>query len=415
MIVPFKTDYKENIKPKVVLVKNKEGIKDENNSMKEKDLYAKSAVLLDADSNRVLYNKNGDQVLPMASTTKIMTCIVVLENSKPDEIVKVSQYASSMPDVQLNIKEGEKYYIKDLLYSLMLESHNDTAVALAEHVGGTVEGFADLMNKKAKEIGCKHTYFITPNGLDKTDKNGTHSTTGIDLARIMSYCIKKSPKSKEFLKITREPNYSFASVDGKRSFTCTNHNAFLRMMDGALSGKTGFTNDAGYCYVGSLRKDKKTFVVALLACGWPNNRTYKWKDTKKLMNYGLSNYDYKKFQDMKLDKKELKPVIVKNGQTKEIDDIATTNVRVIENKKQKKDNKAGILLKKDENVEIRYDIKDEVEAPIEEGDKVGTVEYLVDEKVWKTCSVVAMNGVNKIDFEWCYKKVMRKFLIGNFI
>lgn len=408
IFVPFINQNKVNIKPEVMLGKNK--VNNKNNTIKEKDLYAKAAVLYDADSNRVLYNKNGDQVLPMASTTKIMTCILVLENSKPNDIVTVSRYASSMPDVQLNIKEGEKYYIKDLLYSLMLESHNDTAVALAEHVGGTVEGFADLMNRKAKEIGCKHTYFITPNGLDKTDQKGTHATTGKDLARIMAYCIKKSPKSKEFLKITREPSYAFSDVDGKRSFTCSNHNAFLGMMDGALSGKTGFTNNAGYCYVGALKKDKKTLVVALLACGWPNNKTYKWRDTKKLMNYGLSNFDYKKFSDIKLDKKELEPIKVKNGQTREIDEIATTKLKVIEDKKGK--NRDGILLKKEEAVEIRYDIKDEVEAPVKQGDQVGSIEYLVDKKVWKTCSVVAMNDVQKINFEWCYKKVMRKFLLG---
>ena len=105
----------------------------------------------------------------MASTTKIMTLIVTLENANLEDTVEVSSYAASMPDVQLNIREGEQYRLKDLTYSLMLESHNDSAVAIAEHVGGSVEKFASMMNKKAREIGCKDTYFITPNGLDATD------------------------------------------------------------------------------------------------------------------------------------------------------------------------------------------------------------------------------------------------------
>ena len=164
-------------------------------------LYAKSAVLMDAASGRVLYSKNGDEQLPMASTTKIMTLILTLERADLDDTVTVSAYAASMPDVQLNIREGEQYRLKDLLYSLMLESHNDSAVAIAEHVGGSVEEFAAMMNQKAREIGCTNTWFITPNGLDATaeytnaqgeKETRTHVTTAEDLARIMSYCIEKS-------------------------------------------------------------------------------------------------------------------------------------------------------------------------------------------------------------------------------
>lgn len=111
----------------------------------------------------------------------------------------------------------------------------------------------------------------------------------------MKYCIKESPCREDFLNVTRTASYSFYDADKKRSFSCNNHNAFLNMMEGALTGKTGFTANAGYCYVGALTRDGKTFIVALLACGWPNNKTYKWKDTVKLMNYGLENYSYRSF------------------------------------------------------------------------------------------------------------------------
>ena len=244
------------------------------------ELHARGAVLMDADSGRVLYGKEEETVLPMASTTKIMTCILALELGDLEDEVEASSYAASQPKVHLGMSEGETFYLKDLLHSLMLESHNDSAVAIAEHIGGSVEGFAELMNGKAREIGCEDTYFITPNGLDAVEvvdgKEVRHSTTAKDLARIMRYCIMLSPKRETFLEITRTPNYSFANRQGSRSYSCTNHNAFLSMMDGALSGKTGFTGGAGYCYVGALRRDGRTFIVALLACGWPAHKTYKW-------------------------------------------------------------------------------------------------------------------------------------------
>ena len=132
----------------------------------ELQLYAKAAVLMDADSGRVLYGKNEKEILPMASTTKIMTCILALEYGDVDEIVTASGYAARMPKVKLNVQEGERFRMGDLLYSLMLESHNDAAVVIAEAVGGSVEGFSRLMNQKARDLGCYDTYFITPNGLD---------------------------------------------------------------------------------------------------------------------------------------------------------------------------------------------------------------------------------------------------------
>lgn len=133
--------------------------------------------------------KNETEVLPMASTTKIMTCILALENAGPDTEVLISDRAASMPEVKLHVRKGERYCLRDLLYSMMLESHNDSAAAIAEAVGGSVENFADMMNRKAVELGCEDTYFLTPNGLDaKERKSGKiHSTTAADLARILRY------------------------------------------------------------------------------------------------------------------------------------------------------------------------------------------------------------------------------------
>lgn len=367
-------------------------------------LYAQSAVLMDADTGRILYAKNAEEQRPMASTTKIMTLILALENANPDDIVTVSDYAASMPDVQLHLRAGEHYRLGDLLYSMMLESHNDSAVAIAEHVAGTVPAFAVLMNAKARDIGCYDTYFITPNGLDAEDSGGVHSTTAFDLARILRYCIMQSPKREEFLKITRTGAYSFSDVEGVRTFTVGNKNAFLHMMEGALTGKTGFTGNAGYCYVGALRQEKRTFIVALLACGWPNNRSYKWSDTRKLMNYGLEHFTYRNvWQEPKLPE-----LPVKNGipDRENLEEEARIRLRLSSEEPDLK-----LLLSEGEQVQVETHISQEVTAPVEPGTLLGSVRYLLDGQVVKVYMVEAAEDVEAVTLGWCLEKLWRKYIL----
>ena len=404
-------------------------------------LYASAAALIDADSGRILYGKNADTPMAMASTTKIMTCILILENCPLDEVLTVSSYAAGMPQVKLGIRQGEEYTVRDLLYSLMLESHNDSAVALAEHVGrkflqeesqgGSAEGaapedsrqavaaFAGLMNEKASELGCEHTWFITPNGLDASEEvtlpDGStvqreHCTTAGELAEIMAYCIMDSPKRELFLEITRTADYSFYA--NGRNFSCVNHNAFLNMMDGALSGKTGFTNKAGYCYVGALESEGRTFVVALLACGWPNHKTYKWSDTRKLMQYGIDNFFYKSFdqEGTAFDPSRLAPVVVEEGRTEELGETACTRVAVEESSSEGQA-ESGMLLRKDEEIKMSYTVKDRLTAPVEAGAQVGTVEYSVNGIVCKEEKLVAADGVERIGPDWCAWQILKRFLL----
>lgn len=230
-------------------------------------LNALSACLMDASNGRILYGKDEEREMPMASTTKIMTLLVVLEQANLQDVVTVSSNAARQPDVQLNICTGEQYILRDLLYSLMLESHNDSAVAIAEHVGGSVEGFCNMMTQKAQEIGAYHTQFKTPNGLDAEG----HYTTARDLSLIASYAIQK----KEFCDIIQTQTHQFDSVDKKRCFHVNNKNRFLYMMDGAIGVKTGFTGKAGYCFVGAIRINDKTFVSTVLGSGWPPHKEYK--------------------------------------------------------------------------------------------------------------------------------------------
>ncbi len=359
------------------------------------NLYARSAVLMDADTGRILFGKNDNEVMPMASTTKIMTLLVTLEHADLDEIVEVSARAASMPDVQLHIREGERYRLQDLCYSLMLESHNDSAVAIAEHVGGTVEGFAAMMNQKAKHLGCYHTYFITPNGLDAEDEHGKHSTTARDLARIMRCCMK----NETFLSITREPSWTFTDVDGSRSFTVQNKNAFLQMMEGALTGKTGFTNEAGYCYVGALERGEKRLIAVVLACGWPNHKTWKWADTKALMNYGLEDYHKERVGS---DRTALEPVSVMDGQKERVEILTDAASE-------------DFLLKEDDEFTIEVLVPDDLKAPVQAGELVGSVVYYINGQIVDLFLVYTASEVKKIDLEWRLRQVIDLWQMGNIL
>ncbi len=359
-------------------------------------LYAQSAVLMDADSGRVLYGKNPTQILPMASTTKIMTCILALEYGNTEEIVEASSYAASMPKVKLYVKEGEKYRLGDLLYSLMLESHNDSAVVIAEAVGGSVENFAAMMNQKARDIGCYDTYFITPNGLDAkvNDSGKVHSTTAADLAKIMAYCVTDSPEKERFLEITRTQSYDFMNADGTRSFHCNNHNAFLGMMEEALSGKTGFTNNAGYCYVGAVESEGRIFTVALLACGWPNNRSYKWSDMKKLVSYGMERYQY---QDI-YEERTFADIPVKNGIAGK--DGTPFEEALVSVTLRKEEEGLRYLLSEEDQVEVRTQVETTLDAPVAAGMQVGSVSYYLNGELVKQYAVCTDSAVEERSFPW---------------
>lgn len=362
------------------------------------ELHALSAVLMDGETGRVLYEKEGSVSRPNASTTKVLTCILALENAEEEEVVTVSARAASQPDVQLNIREGEQYYLKDLLYSLMLKSHNDTAVAIAEHIGGTVESFAVLMNKKAEALGCKDTHFITPNGLDAADSGGVHRTTARDLALIMRYAIK----NERFLSVAQTREYTFSELSGKRSFSVQNTNALLDMVDGIVAGKTGYTGDAGYCYVCAREKDGKTFVVSLLGSGWPGHKTYKWSDAKKLLQYGESNYEYREIWEIPVSE----PVLVRNGVLSEAGEkvYLRGKCEVLEEAKKQK-----VLMRKDEKVTCRLSLPETVEAPVKKGQKLGELSFGIGENLIAAYPVKAEKNVQELTYKWYLEKIFHDF------
>ena len=336
-------------------------------------MYSGSYALMDADTGRVLIGKEDGQPMANASTTKIMTCIIALENCGLDETVTISSNAVSQPKVRLGMEVGEKYPLKDMLYALMLESYNDCAVAIAEHVAGSVENFAKLMNQKAKEIGCIDTYFITPNGLDEEDESGFHHTTAVDLCRMMAYCTWESAKKETFLEITQTRNYT-GSANGK-TYSFTNHNTFLNQMEGVLSGKTGFTNKAGYCYVASMEINGEKYCISLLACGWPNNKNYKWKDARTLFEYGMENYDLKQIKVKAIEEQIKVYGIVGEAEFVNLNQNDVLQINTEEKMYQ------GLLCEEDK-IETELIFYTDISLPVEKGQQMGVCNiYLNDLRI----------------------------------
>lgn len=377
----------------------------------DENLYALSAVLMDGETGRVLYGKEAYKGRPNASTTKVMTCILALELAKGDDYVQVSGNAASQPQTRLGMREGQQFYLEDLLYSLMLKSHNDSAVAIAEHIGGSVEGFAEKMNEKAKELGCKDTHFVTPNGLDGEDEGGIHHTTARDLALIMAYAIKNAT----FVHITQTRDYTFTDISGKKHYSVHNTNAFLDMETGVISGKTGFTGNAGYCYVCAVRQDERLFIVALLGCGWPGNKNYKWSDTKKLLSYGRENYQYVMLPELP----QLPDIPVTEAAPGKEDPYPQKSDRSGYPPKQvmlkihavlsEKDREKRYLLKKTETITWETELPDKLPAPIQKNQKIGTLHANLNGKELLSCLVTADDKIDRITYKWYVDKVFKDY------
>lgn len=360
-------------------------------SAEEINLNAKAAVIMDAESGKILYEKSKDQKMPNASTTKILTCLYILKHCDLDQMAEVSKNAAMQPKVRLGVREGEKYKVKDLLYGLMLESYNDCAVVLAEHAEGSVKKFEKRMNQMAENLGTLNTHFVTPNGLDGIDKKGRHETTAQDLAKIMARCIK----NQQFLEITQTKQYTFTDGSRKRRFICNNHNALLSSMQGVISGKTGYTSKAGYCYVGAVKQKNMTMTFSVLASGWPPHKTYKWKDVRKLVQYATDHYERR---EIIADTSKIKEISIKNG-LKEKVLLKTGNL------------KAAFLVKKTDKIKIESILPSFIDAPVKEGQKVGEIKYFINGKSQKSVPIYTKQSVKQKDYWYYFEKIIQRFTL----
>lgn len=351
-------------------------------------IYSKGSVLIEKDSKRVLYEKNAHEKMAMASTTKIMTCIVAIESGKLDEVVTVSGRAARAPKVKLNLKTGEKQKLGDLLYSLMLESHNDTAVAIAEHVGGSVEEFCAMMTEKAKSLGAENTCFETPNGLD----GESHYSTPYDMALIAAYALDNP----DFVKIINTPQIDIPTtqVEGSIKHTLTNKNRFLSQYEGAKGVKTGYTSKAGHCFVGAAEKDDMELIGVALGAGWDSKgKSRKYTDVIKLMNYGYNNYKKYKVLDEGEEKGSIKVI---NGKVDDIKCYVDETIILPLTEREK------------ETIELKKTVKDEIEAPIQENQVVGKIEVVCDGQILKKVDLFTHQKVDKATLLDKIKKFFEK-------
>ena len=236
---------------------------------------ATSAILMDTDNNVILYEKNINEVRSVASISKIMTAILAIESGKMDDIVVIGDEIDKSYGSGIYIKKGEELTLRDLVYGLMLRSGNDAALAIAHYVGGSVDNFVDMMNKKAKEIGMKNTEFNNPSGLD--EEKGNYSTA-YDMAKLASYAIKND----EFKKITGTKKYKLKT--NMNTYIWNNKNKMLTLYKYSTGGKTGYTEIAKRTLVSYASKDNTNLVVVTL------NDGNDWNDHKELFEYGFNNY-----------------------------------------------------------------------------------------------------------------------------
>lgn len=357
-----------------------------NENQEEIKLGSKGIILYDAYSGRILYGENVDEKLPMASTTKIMTLIVALENANLEDMVIVSKNASKAPKVKMYLSEGEEIKLEYLLYALMLESSNDAAIAVAEHIGESVENFCDMMTAKAKELGAINTSFKTPNGLDAEG----HYSTPRDLAIITSYGLQ----NEKFVEITNTKAKTFSS--NKKEYSVNNKNRLLSEYNGANGVKTGFTGLAGQCFVGAAKRGDMQLVTVVLQSGWgTSGKEQKWIDTKRLLNYGFDNYKYYKIIESE---QQIGEISILNSKT--------TNLPIYINS----DLLLPLTEEERENIKLVPIFQKDFEAPLEEKQVVGKVEVRLGEEVLKTIDIYVKDGAILNTLEYNIKKIIEFWL-----
>lgn len=331
---------------------------------KEINVSARSAVLYQPETDVFLYSKNADARLPMASTTKIMTALVALENSRADELVTVDERAVGTEGSSAYLKGGEVLTMEELTYALLLQSANDAAVAIACHVGGSIEGFSYMMNLRACELGLSDTHFTNPHGLDSDE----HYTTAAELAKIAAEALKNP----SFKKIASTYKRTFATEE--RSRTYVNHNKLLKMYDGCIGIKTGFTKKSGRCLVGAAERDGLTFVSVTLDA--PSD----WSDHKCMLDLGFDTLEKLTLSEAD---DHLYRIPLLEGAT---DSVSVSNPEG-----------ASLILEKGEHrVEEYVKLVRFTVAPVLKGDILGEIIYTVDGKEAARIPLVAAESVEKI-------------------
>lgn len=326
-------------------------------------LSGESYVLIDATSGRILYENNPHKKMPMASTTKIMTALVAIENGKTDKILSIGKEAVGIEGSSIYLREGETMTLEDILYGLMLRSGNDSSVAIGLHIGDTLEEFIDMMNNKAKQIGANNTNFTNTHGLH----DEMHYSTAYDLALItreaFSYKLFEKIVSTKLYTSTREENNFYL-----------NKNKTLWEYDGGDGVKTGYTTNSGRCLVSSAKRNNMRLIaVTLNGPDWFN-------DNYKLLDYGFENFKpyiiYDKGQ-------YIKSVGLNNGKKSNVSLVAKTEL-IYPLKEEER-----------ENIVMNIQIPDSIDAPVEKGEKIGMISTYLNGKLINRGNLVAKESIEK--------------------
>ncbi|MBQ8546663.1 MAG: D-alanyl-D-alanine carboxypeptidase [Clostridia bacterium] len=333
------------------------------------DVSAKGIVLIEANSGEIIFEKNAFAPMPMASTTKIMTALVVIENCDLKKEALIPKEAVGIEGSSIYLNEGEKLTIEELLYALLLESANDAAVALAYITAGGVDEFAILMNQKADELGLKSTHFDNPHGLDSEN----HYTSAYDLAKITAYAMKNPV----FSQITSTYKKNISLNNGAGTRVLINHNKLLRSYDGTIGVKTGFTRKSGRCFVSCAERDGVRLICVSLNA--PND----WNDHKSLLDYGFTKYESVLLAN------ELDYLIELNVQNGEASSFYATNL----------DSLKITLPKGEKDISAKIIYNRPLYAPINEGELVGKIVFYNYENEIASLNLYATSTVNKINYK----------------
>ena len=267
------------------ILNSMESMETSSNPSELPTINSRAYVVIDRKSNTILTGKNENQKKKMASTTKIMTCLVVIENANLSDTVEISKKAASTGGSRLGLKTGDKITVIDLLYGLMMRSGNDAAVALAEYVSGSISSFAELMNNKASELGLSNTHFVTPHGLDEDE----HYTTAYELALLSNHALN----NEIFAKIVGTKNYTITINGYPKSLTNTNE--LLGVLNGVYGIKTGFTNGANRCLVTCCKRGDMDIICVVLGA---DSKKYRTTDSIKLIEYSFNNFTYVNIEEI---------------------------------------------------------------------------------------------------------------------
>ena len=345
----------------------------------EPKINSRSAVVIDRKSKAVIYGKNENVKKAMASTTKIMTAMVVIQNTNLNNTVEISKKSAGTGGSRLGLKVGDKITVKDLLYGLLLRSGNDCAVALAEYVAGSVQEFSNLMNQNAQMLGLNNTHFITPHGLDEEE----HYTTAYELAVLTDYALN----NEVFAQIVNTKSYTININENTK--TLNNTNELLGNLNGVYGVKTGFTNGAGRCLVTSIKRGNLDIICVVLGADTKKDRT---RDSAKLIEYTFNKYEEINISEKVKESFEswneinANRINIEKGESnklklvlKDKDKIYTYPIEKGAEEKIKVEINANLLLK----------------APVKENTKIGELKVYYDNKEIMTIDIINSNAINK--------------------